>query len=107
MEKGLLVDGHAHLYELADLSVSLQEAKAAEVQGIIGVGADIESSKKVLGIAKENREYVYAALGYHPWEIEKEKVEENLSFIQERVEECVALGEVGLDYRIKVKKELQ
>ena len=40
-----LVDGHAHLEELDDLSESIQEAKAAGVRGIIAVGMDIESNK--------------------------------------------------------------
>ncbi len=102
-----LVDCHAHLEELEDLSESLDEAKAAGVRGIIAVGMDIESNKKILKIAEANTQYVYPALGYHPWEIRQEEVEANLSFIRNRVEQGVALGEIGLDYKIKVKKELQ
>jgi TatD DNase family protein len=34
-------------------------------------------------------------------------VEANLSFIRDHVGDGVALGEIGLDYKIKVKKELQ
>jgi TatD DNase family protein len=66
-----------------------------------------ESNQKVLKIAEENRRYVYPALGYHPWEMREKEVEENLSFIRDHVGECVALGEIGLDYKVKVKKELQ
>jgi len=107
MNKVPLIDGHAHLEKLEDLSESLQEAKAAGVRGIIAVGMDIESNQKVLHITKENKGYVYPALGYHPWEIKEKEVEANLSFIRDHVEEGLALGEIGLDYRIKVKKELQ
>ena len=106
-EKVSLVDSHAHLEELDDLPEFLEEAKAASVCGIIAVGMDIESNKKILKIAAANSQFVYAALGYHPWEIKEEEVEANLSFIQDHVEEGVALGEIGLDYKIKVKKELQ
>jgi TatD DNase family protein len=106
-ERLVLVDSHAHLEELDDLSESIQEAKAAGVRGIIAVGMDIESNKKVLQITEVNRGYIYPALGYHPWEIKEEKVEANLSFIRDHVEGMVALGEIGLDYKIKVKKELQ
>jgi len=102
-----LVDGHAHLEELDDLPKSLQEAKEAGVCGILAVGMDIESNKKILQIAEANTRYVYPALGYHPWQIKDEEVEANLSFIRDHVEEGVALGEIGLDYKIKVKKELQ
>ena len=106
-ERISLVDCHAHLDELDDLYNSLQEAKSAGVKGIIAVGMDIESNKKSLKIAQANNGYVYPALGYHPWEIKEEKVGQNLSFIRDHVEECVALGEVGLDYKMRVKKELQ
>jgi TatD DNase family protein len=102
-----LVDGHAHLEELDDLPKSLEEAKEAGVCGILAVGMDIESNRKILRIAEANPRYVYPALGYHPWQIKEEEVEANLSFIRDHVEEGLALGEIGLDYRIKVKKELQ
>ena len=34
-------------------------------------------------------------------------MEANLSFIRDNVGDGVALGEIGLDYEFKVKKELQ
>jgi len=106
-EDYFLVDAHAHLNELADLPKSLQEAKEAGVCGIVAVGMDVESNKKVLQITKENSEFVYPALGYHPWLIREEEIETNLSFVRDHAKEGVALGEIGLDYKIKVKKELQ
>jgi len=102
-----LVDCHAHLEQVDDLTRSLREAKEAGVCGIVAVGMDIESNRRVLQIAGANARYVYPALGYHPWEIKEEEAEANLSFIRDHVEEGVALGEIGLDYRIKVKKDLQ
>jgi TatD DNase family protein len=102
-----LVDCHAHLEQLGDLPKSLEQAKEAEVCGIIGVGMDVESNKRVLQIAEAHPRYVYPALGYHPWQIKEEEVEANLSFIRGHVEDCVALGEIGLDYKIKARKELQ
>ncbi len=102
-----LVDGHAHLEELGDLPKSLQEARGEGVCGIVAVGMDVSSNQKALQIAQANPQYVYPALGYHPWQIKEEEVEANLSFIRSHVGECVALGEVGLDYKIRAKKELQ
>jgi len=107
IDKIPLIDVHAHLDELVDLTESLQEAKTAGVHGIVAVGMGVDSNRKVLQIAQANPGYVYPALGYHPWEINEEEVEANLSFIRDHVEEGVALGEIGLDYKIKVKKELQ
>jgi TatD DNase family protein len=106
-EKVPLVDVHAHMDGVEDLAQSLQEAKAAGVIGVVAVGMGVESNKRILKIAEENKRYVFPALGYHPWEINEKEIEENLSFIQNHIRECVALGEIGLDYKIKVKKELQ
>ncbi len=107
MNQVSLVDGHAHLEELKDLSDSLDEARAAGVRGIIAVGMDIESNKNIFQIAQANHGYVYPAIGYHPWRIKEEEAKANISFIRDHVERCVALGEIGLDYKTKVKKELQ
>ncbi len=102
-----LIDCHAHLDQLPDLEESLQEAKAAGVHGIVAVGMNVDSNRKVLQIAQANPEYVYPALGYHPWEIREEDIDANLSFVREHVGKGLALGEIGLDYKIKVKKQFQ
>jgi TatD DNase family protein len=102
-----MIDGHAHLEEVEDLSNALLEAKEAGVRGIVAVGMGVESNRKVLKIAETNRGYVYPALGYHPWEIKEEGVDDHFSFIRDHVHESVALGEIGLDYKVKVRKELQ
>ncbi len=106
-EKISLIDGHAHLDLLDDLSRSLEEAKEAGVGGIVAVGMGIESNRKILDIAGANKGYVYPALGYHPWEMKEEEIEKTLTFVRDHVRECVALGEIGLDYKIKMKKEPQ
>lgn len=102
-----MIDVHAHLDQVENLSEALLEARGAGVKAIIAVGTDAGSNEKILKIAEEQRGYVHPALGYHPWEIKEESADANLSFIRSRVKECVALGEIGLDYKVKVKKELQ
>jgi len=106
-EKMELFDAHAHLDELPDLPESIQEARQAGVIGIMAVGSNIEANKRTLEYAAAYPHYVYPAIGYHPWDIKPEEVETNLIFIQEHLKNCTALGEVGLDYKAKVKKELQ
>ena len=102
-----LVYAHAHLDQVGNPTASLQDAKASGVAGVVAVGMDVESNHKSLDIAREQPGYVHAALGYHPWEIHEEDVERTLSFIREHLKECVAIGEIGLDYKVKVRKELQ
>lgn len=107
MQEISLIDAHAHLEHLEDLSGAVQEARATRVKGIIAVGFDKPSNVRVLKMAEDYRGYIFPAIGYHPWGILEKEVEENLSFIRNHVKRCVALGEVGLDYKVKVKKELQ
>jgi TatD DNase family protein len=102
-----LIDGHAHLNELEELEEDLKEARSQGLLAIIGVGMCLKSNRRILAIAEENPGFVFPAIGYHPWEIKKSEVRENLAFIEENVERCVAIGEVGLDYKAKVAKELQ
>ncbi len=106
--KGLpLIDAHAHLDRVGDLTASLQDAKASGVAGVVAVGMDVESNQKTLDIARDHPGYIHAALGYHPWEIDEKEAEKNLSFIRNHLKGCVAIGEIGLDYKVKVQKELQ
>lgn len=107
MEKIALIDIHAHLDELNDLSSSLIEAREVGVAAIVAVGSNLDSNKKTMEIAAANPHYVYPAIGYHPWDIKEEEIEKNLLFLQENLGKCIALGEIGLDYKAKVKKEIQ
>jgi TatD DNase family protein len=105
--KIVLIDSHAHLNEFEDITTILNEAKQSGVIGIVAVGMDINSNKKTLQLARENPKLVYPALGYHPWEIKENEIEENLSWIKDHIGEAIALGEIGIDYKIKVEKEVQ
>jgi len=102
-----LIDVHAHLDEIADLEPSLEAAREAGVMAIVAVGSGLESNRRTLEIASAHLGYVFPAIGYHPWEIKEEEVESNLLFIHEYLAKCLALGEIGLDYKAKVKKEWQ
>lgn len=103
----LFIDGHAHLDEIDDLESSVSEARAAGVVAIVGVGMTIESNQKILSLAEKYPGFIHPAIGYHPWEIKRETVDSTLAFIARHLLACVALGEVGLDYKAKVKKALQ
>ena len=74
---------------------------------IVAVGMDLTSNRQTLRLAKQYPKTVYPAIGYHPWRIRAEDVEETLAFITAHLDTCYALGEVGLDYKVKVKKTLQ
>ena len=102
-----MIDGHAHLNEIKDIDASISRALSSGVCAVIGVGMDIESNRATLDIAGRFPGIVYPAVGYHPWSIAAGQIEENLAFIKDRLPSCVALGEVGIDYKTKVKKKVQ
>jgi TatD DNase family protein len=102
-----LIDGHAHLDAIIPVGPAIKRACSMGVSRIIAVGMDLESNKKTLEIADDYPGCVFPAIGYHPWSIRENKIEDTLAFIEKHLDRCVAVGEVGLDYKIKVKKPLQ
>ena len=51
----------------------------------------------------------YFSTGIHPWHIDVDKVDEHLAIIEERLQQdnCLALGECGLDKRIEIPLNIQ
>jgi TatD DNase family protein len=109
-----LIDTHAHLDELKNLGLVLEEAKKAGVIAIVAVGSNHQSNIKTLEISQKHCRFVYPALGLHPWEIGNLgtlEIDDNLRFIERNIAAAVAVGEIGLDYDKRVlkvaSKELQ
>jgi len=102
-----IIDGHAHLNEIKRLESEFEEARRVGVKAIIGVGMEVESNRRILELAREYPCFVFPAIGYHPWEIREEEIERNLAFIEDNISNCTALGEVGVDYKAKIKKPIQ
>jgi len=101
-----LIDTHAHLDQIDQLSLVLENAKIAGVASIISVGTHFQANVKTLKIAEENQGFVYPSIGIHPWDVESEG-QKSLEFIEMNVNKCIAIGEIGLDYWIKKDKKKQ
>lgn len=114
----LLIDIHAHLDHPQfkdDLDKVIDNAKKAGVKSIISNGVSRISNRRVLEIA-EKYDIVKAALGMYPLEALQEEVrrekdryplgeteydtDEELEFIEKNKNKIIALGEVGLDYKM-------
>jgi len=109
-----LIDTHAHLDELKNLDLVLEEAKKAGIIAMVAVGSNQQSNIKTLEISQKYRCFVYPALGLHPWELANVgtfEIDDNLRFIEQNIASAVAVGEIGLDYDKRVlkvaSKELQ
>ncbi|MBN1614561.1 MAG: TatD family hydrolase [Deltaproteobacteria bacterium] len=101
------IDGHAHLAEMEDVQSSLDHARNQGVEAVIAVGMDVASNEKTFQIAKQNPGFVYPAIGYHPWSIRKRDIGKTINYIEKEVGRAIALGEVGLDFKINVRRDLQ
>ncbi len=98
----MLIDSHCHLDDKAfaqDFAGVLDRARAAGVGRILTIGCSRFEFAKALAIA-EAHEDIYAALGVHPHEAEKEgqaiTTEELIQIA--RHPKVIGLGETGLDY---------
>jgi TatD DNase family protein len=109
-----LVDTHAHLDELQNLDLALEEARRAGIIAIVAVGSNRQSNVRTLAISERHGDLVYPALGLHPWDLgdlEDADIGDSLQFIERNIDRAVAVGEIGLDYDRRVlkraSKELQ
>lgn len=94
-------DTHAHYDDKAfddDRDALLPALRAAGVELIINPGCDVESSRAALALA-ERYDFVYAAVGLHPEELDKVTVDsmDEIAALA-RHPKCAAIGEIGLDY---------
>ena len=102
-----VIDTHAHLDELENLESALSRARQAGVIAAIAVGSNHHSNQKVMEICQEYPSFIYPGLGLHPWQLanlESHQIDRALKFIEERVSDIMAIGEIGLDYNKRVVK---
>lgn len=94
----MLIDTHAHLDSLEDLTGTLARAKEYGVEKIIAISSDLASSRDTVSIAGKN-ENVFAAVGIHPHAARTADaaVLKEIETIA-GAEKVVAVGETGLDY---------
>lgn len=97
----MIFDTHAH-YDSgafnADRFQILDGMPEKNVGLIVDPGCDHESSRAAVALA-EKYDFVYAAVGWHPEDIDKFS-EEAFSELKSLAQhpKCVAVGEIGLDY---------
>jgi TatD DNase family protein len=100
-------DTHVHLDEIADPEEAILQAKKAGVAGIVAVGSDLTSNEKILNFSRQYPGVIFPALGYHPEKMTISGIRTHLDFLHRHLDQAVALGEVGLDFKISVPREIQ
>ncbi|MCB2186796.1 MAG: TatD family hydrolase [Deltaproteobacteria bacterium] len=101
-----MIDTHAHLEGLPDPRAALARAWGAGVRAVVAVAMDRQAGQEALALAASEPR-VWPAVGLHPWRVTAEELEAELAFVAAELPRAVALGEVGLDYKLKVPKDLQ
>lgn len=106
----MIFETHAHYDDSRfdeDRELVLERVHQSGVDPIINVGASIDSTKTTLELAKAH-DYIYAAVGVHPSDIECLN-EESFAWLREQTtyEKTVAVGEIGLDYYWDKEPEVQ
>ena len=97
----MIFDTHAH-YDSGAFNADRFEILASmpekNVWLIVDPGCDLLSSRDAIALA-EKYDFVYAAVGWHPEDIDKLS-EEAFAELKKLAEhpKCVAVGEIGLDY---------
>lgn len=97
-----MIDSHVHLddakYGEREIEEVVARARLAGVTAMLCAGVDLESSRRVVGLADRFPE-VYAAVGFHPHEASK-LTDGDLAHLRTLAAhpKVVAVGEIGLDY---------
>ncbi len=97
----MIIDSHSHYNDERfdqDRSVVLDDLKNHNIEKIINIGYNLESSESAVKLANEY-DFVYAAVGFHPSDAE-DCSESALARLVElsKNPKVVAWGEIGLDY---------
>jgi TatD DNase family protein len=103
----MIIDTHAHVDQIEDLQGALARADEAGVSDIVAVSVDLDSMKKIMGIADQyQKPKIHPALGVHPGNVKPDGQQSAFDFMRTHIKQAVAVGETGLDYWYKwVRKD--
>lgn len=107
----MIIDTHAHYDDEVfseDREEVFRQIKDAGVGLLVNIGSSIDSARESVRLSRQY-DFIYAAAGVHPSEVE-ELTEEDMDWISKAAgeEKVVAIGEIGLDYHYDTPdRELQ
>ena len=111
--QGKIFDTHAHYDDEAffeDRDETLKKINDEGIYAVVNAGVDISSSEESIKLS-EKYDFVYAAVGVHPQNVEnldKNYLSKLRELIETKKNKIVAIGEIGLDYHTEPpNKELQ
>ena len=93
----MAIDSHMHANNLvvSDLSKVISHINDnPNIESVINVGLNIETSKQSIDISRNNKKF-YSAIGIHPLYIGDQDIKSLYTLAQE--DKVVAIGEIGID----------
>lgn len=103
----MLIDTHSHL-NFKDFDKDRDEVIKRSLEGdvwFINIGNDYQSSEQVVKIAEKYQQGIFAAIGLHPLDVNKEEFDAEKHRELAKSKKVVAIGEIGLDYLNLDKKD--
>jgi TatD DNase family protein len=118
-----LLDIHAHLESsrFKNLNKIIEDAKKAGIRTIIQSGVNPTTNRESLKIKEKYPDIIKCSFGLYPLDViakdlenaqdddmrhvEKFEIDDELKWIEQHENDCVAVGEVGLDYQVINKDE--
>jgi TatD DNase family protein len=97
-----VIDTHAHICDSVfdgDRETVLSRAQDAGVYAIVAVGENLKDALRNLDLAQEYP-ILKPALGLYPTHLDMNECSQICSLIEQRLDQIVGIGEVGLDYWI-------
>jgi len=104
-----VIDVHCHLEYMKNAEEVIKGVRERQMK-IITSAASIEHTTITLDFRNENEEYVFVSLGLHPSKaakISENELDKYLQFITDNREKIIAIGEIGLDYKLVKQKYVE
>lgn len=94
------IDAHLHLdqYTPAEQQDMLRSLPSHQVEAVIAVSMHLASSQATMDLAARHPHAVFPAIGFHPEQPlpSPSEAEQLFDWIERRIDQAVAIGEVGL-----------
>jgi TatD DNase family protein len=108
-----LIDAHVHLSDTeytGHIDELIADAKNTSVKALVTNSMDLKTCQNDIKLAEKYPNFVYPALGIHPWNVNvigENELQETVDFIQKQKGIVKAIGEIGLDYKYETIWEKQ
>ena len=113
LRKMKLIDAHVHLSDseyVGHVDELIADAKNAGITALVTNSMDLKTCQNDIKLTEKYPNFVYPALGIHPWNVnvlKENELEETIDFIQKHKSNIKAVGEIGLDYKYETIWEKQ